>query len=231
MIDKLRLRFSKMGRAKYISHLDLMATMRRALLRAGIELKYSEGFNPHPYMSAALPLSVGSSSLCELMDIGVANNIYPDGLIGVANKIYPDGLPEVINNVLPDGLEVSEVYSPERKFSCIAWVGISGSLYYDVGAPQNVAEKLTARFSEEHIVISKKTKSGISDIDISPYIRDTYFSRSGEVTMSARISAQNPSINPDNLISALNGGYEALMPDFYNFTRTEIFDIDMNVFR
>jgi radical SAM-linked protein len=219
MSGKLRLRFGKAGRAKYISHLDLMSTMRRALLRAGIELKYSEGFNPHPYMSVALPLSVGSSSICELMDIGVANDI------------SPDGLPEAINPVLPDGLEVSEAYIPERKFSEIAWVGISGSLYYDAGTPQDIAEKLTARFSVEHIIISKKTKSGISDIDISPYIRDTCFSRPGEVVMSARISAQNPSINPDNLISALNGGYEALMPDFHDFTRIEIFDKDMNIFR
>ena len=219
MDGKIRLRFSKVGRAKYISHLDLMATMRRALLRAGIELKYSEGFNPHPYMSVALPLSVGCSSVCELMDIGVAIDV------------QTVGLPEAINNVLPDGLEVSEAYAPERKFNSIAWVGVSGYLYYDAGAPKNVVENLSARFSEEHIVILKKTKSGISDIDISPYIRDTYFSRPGEVTMSARISAQNPSINPDNLISALNGGYEALMPDFYDFTRTEIFDKDMNIFR
>ena len=44
-MDKLRLRFEKTGRAVYISHLDLMATMQRAFSRAGLELKYSEGFN------------------------------------------------------------------------------------------------------------------------------------------------------------------------------------------
>ena len=70
-MSKIRLLYSKTGKAKYISHLDLMATMRRALLRAGIELKYSEGFNPHPYMSVALPLPVGCSSICELIDIGI----------------------------------------------------------------------------------------------------------------------------------------------------------------
>ena len=50
-MDKLRLRFEKTGRAVYISHLDLMATMQRAFSRAGLELKYSEGFNPHPLIS------------------------------------------------------------------------------------------------------------------------------------------------------------------------------------
>ena len=50
-MDKLRLRFEKTGRAIYISHLDLMSTMQRAFARAELELKYSEGFNPHPLIS------------------------------------------------------------------------------------------------------------------------------------------------------------------------------------
>ena len=68
MSDKLRLRFEKTGRAVYISHLDLMHTMQRAFNRAGYRLKYSEGFNPHPQIAIALPLSVGMASLCEIMD-------------------------------------------------------------------------------------------------------------------------------------------------------------------
>ena len=67
-MDKLRLRFKKTGRAVYISHLDLMHTMQRAFSRAGYELRYSEGFNPHPQISIALPLSVGAGSVCEIMD-------------------------------------------------------------------------------------------------------------------------------------------------------------------
>ncbi|MBR0161183.1 MAG: DUF2344 domain-containing protein, partial [Oscillospiraceae bacterium] len=67
-MDKLRLRFEKTGRAVWISHLDLMTTMQRAFSRAGYELQYSEGFNPHPLISILLPLSVGAGSVCELMD-------------------------------------------------------------------------------------------------------------------------------------------------------------------
>jgi len=219
MSYKLRLRFSKTGRAKYISHLDLMATMRRALLRAGLDLKYSEGFNPHPYMSIALPLPIGSGSVCELMDVGTTADL------------HPDDLPGMINKVLPEGLEVISAYTSERKFSGIAWVEISGQLYYDTGAPPGAAERLAERFKEEHIVISKKTKRSMSDIDISPYIRSISFIQLDDVTMSARVSAQNPTINPENLISAIKDGNETLIPDFYSFTRTEVFDSDMNVFR
>ena len=67
-MDKLRLRFKKTGRAVYISHLDLMDTIQRAFSRAEYGLKYSEGFNPRPQISIALPLSVGTGSVCEVMD-------------------------------------------------------------------------------------------------------------------------------------------------------------------
>ena len=226
MGEKLRLRFSKLGRIKFISHLDLMATMRRALLRAGIALKYSEGFNPHPYMSVALPLSVGHESLCELMDVGFAE------------PIATDGLPANITAVLPEGLEIHEVYEPKRKFNEIAWVEIMGALYYDGGIPQDITGRLSERFSEESIIVSKKTKRGIADLDIAPFIRDIEFGCSDAGTeghsviqLSAKISAQNPTINPENLMSALDGKYCDLAPDFTGFRRLEVFDKEMNVFR
>ncbi len=66
-----RLLFSKTGRAKYISHLDLMRTFQRAFFRSGIQIRHTEGFNPHPFVSIALPLSVGYSSQCEILEFGL----------------------------------------------------------------------------------------------------------------------------------------------------------------
>ena len=63
-----RIIFRKEGRAKYISHLDLMRTMQRVFIRAGVQIKHTEGFNPHPYMAFALPLSVGMESDYEILD-------------------------------------------------------------------------------------------------------------------------------------------------------------------
>ena len=67
-MDKLRLRFEKTGRAVYISHLDLMHTMQRVFSRAGFELKYSEGFNPH-LSTAAEKVQYPSSLKIKLKDI------------------------------------------------------------------------------------------------------------------------------------------------------------------
>ena len=109
--------------------------------------------------------------------------------------------------------------------------GVSGSFVYDNGAPPRITEQLTARFTEKSIVVLKKTKRGMSDIDIAPFIRDLEFSEGDGITMTGKISAQNPSLNPENLIAALTGGHSGMKPDFAVFTRTEVFDEEMGIFR
>jgi len=218
-MTKIRLRYSKTGKAKYISHLDLMATMRRALLRAGVALKYSEGFNPHPYMSVALPLPVGCGSSCELMDVGLADGAW-----------YGD-LPGLVTAKLPEGLEVFEAYAPSRKFSEIAMIGISGAFHYDGGPPAGACERLSERFAAGTVVISKKTKRGVSDIDIAPHVRDISFFGDSTINMTARVSAKDPSINPGDILGALGSGFEALKPDYAAFARTELYDANMKIFR
>jgi len=221
-MTKVRLRYSKTGKAKYISHLDLMATMRRALLRANVELKYSEGFNPHPYISVALPLQVGCASTCELMDLGVTSD---------EAALFS---PESISAMLPEGIEVSEIYLPSRKFNDIKWITIRGLLHFDSGVPKDAVKSLTECLLAGSIVISKKTKSGVSDLDIAPFIKDILFSCENDntlITLTAKISAQNPSVSPDNIISALENDSECVEPDFASFTRMELLDSDMIIFR
>ena len=74
-MSKLRLLFEKQGTACYISHLDLMRTFQRLFLRGGIFVKHSQGFHPHPIMSILLPLPVGQSSCCELLDFEVESEV------------------------------------------------------------------------------------------------------------------------------------------------------------
>jgi radical SAM-linked protein len=258
MDGKIRLWFSKTGKAKYISHLDLMATMRRALRRAGIGLEYSKGFNPHPYMSVALPLPVGCESVCELMDFRPKEPSLPDTAM------------QALNASLPEGLEVTEAYAPQRKFSDIAWVGVKGTLFYvadcaDIGqqAIPQIAERISKILAQNSIVITKKTKRGESEMDITPFIRDARVhiasdangdqegddgyngnSRVGEtsgneaddsathkehtaIVVTAKLSAQNPSITPTDLMAALG----ELKPEYEVFARTQVFDANMIPFK
>ncbi len=219
-MEKLRLRFSKTGRAVYISHLDLMRTMQRSFLRAGIGLKYSEGFNPHAQMSFALPLSVGTASLCDVMDFKLAE------------FMEISEIPFRLNKALPEGIKALEVYEWESKPKNIKWLDVDGVFEYDTRPVPDMLQGLMDFYDRESIVIQKKTKSGISDSDIAPSIRSITFDDSiNRVLIKAVISAQEPTLNPEHLVNALNQLAPELSPDFAAFTRTQLYDADMNIFR
>lgn len=220
MSDKLRLRFEKTGRAVYISHLDLMHTMQRAFNRAGLPLKYSEGFNPHPQIAIALPLSVGTGSLCEIMDFK---------LKGEADL---KELPERLTAVMPEGIRVLEAYEPQRKVAELKWLQIEGRFDYDQRDPAEMAAALEDFYLQEAIVITKKTKRGMGETDIRPGIREIRFTpRENEVDIIAVLSAQEPTINPELLAEALRQLSPELAPDFAKFTRIETYDVGMQVYR
>lgn len=218
--EKLRLRFSKTGRAVYISHLDLMHTMQRAFSRAGFELKYSEGFNPHPSISIVLPLSVGASSICELMDFRLAA------------PAEPDEIPARLNRALPEGIEVIDCYEQSRKPAELKFLRVEGVFEYDERDKNCMAEELNRFFAADEIVIQKKTKRGIGQSDIKGAISSIEFCADTEgVKMKAVISAQEPTLNPELIADALRQKQPELAPDFAKFMRIETFDRDMAVYR
>ena len=92
MLKTVRIRFSKTGRAKYISHLDLNRAMIRALRRAEIPLWYTEGFNRHPYVTFAAPLSLGYEGLRECMDFRLEEDMPMEELVSRLNAVMPEGL-------------------------------------------------------------------------------------------------------------------------------------------
>lgn len=219
-MDKLRLRFKKTGRAVYISHLDLMHTMQRAFSRAGYELKYSEGFNPRPQISILLPLSVGAGSLCEIMDFRVKG------------EAELNELPQRLSAVLPEGIEVIEAYEQTRKPAELKWLEIESLFEYDGRDTAEMKAKLEGFFSQESIVISKKTKRGMGETDIRPAISGIAFAAAPEgVEVKAVVSAQEPTLNPELLAEALRQKAPELAPDFAKFTRIETYDGKMELYR
>ena len=219
---KLRLRFSKKGRAAYISHLDLMRTMQRVFLRAGCDcLKYSEGFNPHPVISILLPLGVGVGSECELMDFQLAR------------ETDLSELPARLTAAMPEGIEALGVYSGGRKARELKWLRVVGALEYDGRDAAAMQTRLTVFFGQKSIVIEKKTKRGMGQSDIAPAIREISFGAGAEgtVLLDAVLSAQEPTLNPEHLMGALRQLAPELAPDFAEFTRLEVYDSEMQVFR
>ncbi len=219
-MDKIRLRFKKTGRAIYISHLDLMHTMQRGFSRAGYELKYSEGFNPHPIISIILPLSVGCSSVCELMDFRLKQ------------ECRLDRLPVELTAVMPEGIEAIEAYEPLRKAAELKWLAIEGIFEYDNRSAADMAPELIKFFAQDEIIVPKKTKRGMGEFDVKSAIKEIAFNADGNnVKVNAVISAQEPTLNPELLTEALRLKAEEIAPDFAKYTRTETYDCDMTVYR
>jgi len=189
-----------------------MSTMQRSFRRAGIKLKYSEGFNPHPYISVALPLSVGYESSCELIDVALAEPVMPD--ISVIK--------------LPEGITLLDAYIHESKFNDIVWVEVNGKLHYNYSVPKSIVYELENCLNRDSIIISKRTKRSHKDLDIAPYIKDVMFSKADDISFRAKISAQNPTINADDLVNAFD---DKLKPDHISMRRIEIYDTSMIVFK
>lgn len=218
---RTRVLFSKTGRAKYISHLDLLRTFQRVFLRAGVKLRHTEGFNPHPYMTFALPLSVGCESVCEMLDFDLEES----GEL--------DRLPELLNRMMPEGLKVIKAYQPNKKFTDIVWLEIEGSLIYDEGVREDTVDALKALFDKKELVISKKSKKGYSDTDIISCIDSIHFSKIGgnEISLHAVVTAQNPSLNPEHLMTAVRVHLPSNAPDYASFRRVEVYDTNHDIYR
>jgi radical SAM-linked protein len=217
---KKRLLFEKTGRAKYISHLDLLRTFQRMFRRADIELRHTEGFNPHPYMAFALPLSVGAESVCELLDTELMA------------AITDEAIPALLNETAPEGIRILRAYTPETKFADIKWLEVEGRLSYDSGVSDSI-NALTGFFKAPALMVLKKTKKGIGDFDLIPAIFSIGFEEktNKEINVRAVISAQAPSLNPELLITAIQTHLPSCLPDFASFKRLEVYTPDHSVFR
>jgi radical SAM-linked protein len=101
-MNKYVVRFYKGGNIRYISHLDLMRLFKRAFKRAGIKLQYSLGFNPHPKISFAQPLSLGYTSSSEYMEFETQLAYSTDLIIEKLNSLMPEGLGILSCEKLPD---------------------------------------------------------------------------------------------------------------------------------
>ena len=127
-----RLLFEKTGDAVYLSHLDLMRVFQRAFKRADIMIWHSQGFSPRAYVSIALPLPVGSESVCEILDFEIQ-----DGSVDLAK------LPALLNRTMPAGIRVLEAYESAVKIKHLTRLRAQITLEYDRGVPEQAERTIT----------------------------------------------------------------------------------------
>ena len=213
--------FEKTGNARYISHLDLMRLFQRAFKRAGLPLTHTQGFNPRPSVSIALPLSLGVESRCELLDFDLEV------------PLDCDEIREKLNASLVEGVFVREVYEQGEKIKNLALLQSRLVLEYDRQIPNDITEQLQNLFSRPELIVEKKGKNGMTQQDIIPLLRRLELNRISdrEVEMIALHCCQNPALNPMQLSAAIGKYLPELSPDYVRCVRQEIFDVNETIFR
>ncbi|MDD5863521.1 MAG: TIGR03936 family radical SAM-associated protein [Firmicutes bacterium] len=213
--------FEKTGSAIYLSHLDLMRLFQRAFKRAGLPLTHTQGFNPRPSVSIALPLSLGVESRCELLDFALETD-----------EFSPEQIRDRLNAALVEGVRVLSVYDSGRKIRELCYLDCALTLEYDAGVPAKAAERIDALFSQENVTVEKKGKNGVTEQNIIPMIRSLTVSEDADsLELHARVCCQNPTLNPVLLGTAIIKYLPELTPDFIRCRRVEIYDTKETIFR
>lgn len=217
-MKNVRVFYNKTGRLKYVSHLDMNRVFMRFVRRAGIPIWYTEGFNPHPKINFALPLSLGFESECESVDIRLEDDNYPC-----------DEVAKKLSAVMPEGLSVTGAADPVMKVGDIAYAR------FEITA--EFPEKTDEFFGRDSIIAEKKAKkkkgarrnapAETKTVDIKPLIKE--WSLNGNV-LTLVLCAGNDNLNPTLVLESLSAFCgEEINPS--QIVRKAMYNSSMELFR
>jgi radical SAM-linked protein len=222
----LRVKFFKKGALQYISHLDLVRTVMKIIVRADLPLWYSMGYNTKPKVVFAAPLSIGTESECEYMDVRLTERISAD-----------DAMRRLNANMAPE-MQAIECYYPESKLPELKW------FEYDISidtrnSSEALAQKCRDILAGDTLEITKKGKSGEEKtVDIKPFVKSFDIVYDGSnINISCVLCADQSSfLNPEHIIKLLrkNVGIlssEDVASEGYSIKRIAAYFSDMTPFR
>lgn len=219
-MKNVRIWFKKDYECRYISHLDLNRCMLRALHKSKLPIWHTEGFNPHPFVTFPLPLSLGFRGTNECMDVKLEDDDYS----------YEEIITK-LNNCLPKGLRFFNVTEPVMKAGEIAYANFTLKISYDKISSDKICSHLKDLFALKKIEIEKKSKKGIKIIDIKPGIKSYEVAENSDFAeLNIILSAGSiDNINPNLIISALEKYFSESY--YVDITRNELYNSDMELFR
>ena len=153
----VRMSFEKTGMAKFISHLDTVRCITRAMKRANVPIWFTEGFNPHAFLTFAMPLSLGFESLCETVDFRLMEEVDLEELV------------TRLNNALPVDITVKEIYVYETSPNDIRWAEYKIIFNNPDNALLETAEK---KLLSNEIIVEKKAKQGRKKVNKEVNIKE-----------------------------------------------------------
>ena len=199
----VRMKFSKKGRLRYISHLDLQRTMKSVFARSGLPIWYTEGFNPHAKMVFSLPIPLGAESECEYLDFRLTKDL-------PLNEVA-----ETMSRSMTDELAVVKIYKPTKsKLSDIKYCT------YDIFPEKPVDLSILDR---DRIIIMKRSKRGEKETDIKPLIK--FAGITDDDVLRATLSTDSENYLRPDVFAELLGAPDA------KIIKTGAFFEDMRPFR
>lgn len=210
-MSKRRLKFSKTGMGKYISHLDLLRAFTRAITRAELPVRYTQGFNPHQIITFSLPLPIGVTSETEFVDIDFEETTQNPEIM------------DKLNQNLPPDIRILSVGELLHSANDIAFA----SYEIELKSPSDIdKEKLYGFFKKSEIPVIKKTKKGDKEVNLCEYIKSVQINKvtARDIRMTAVLSAGGTmNIKPDIMIFALEKELNTGEFDEVYIHRTKIF--------
>ncbi len=213
-MKNVRVFYKKKGRMKFISHLDMNRFMIRVLYKSGLPIWFTEGFNPHPYLTFALPLSLGFESDYEIMDIRVNDD-----------NLSNEEIMSAIYSVCPEYIEIFKVAEPVLKAGKVAFAEFK--ITFDAES-EAFFNSLSNFLSKESYICTKTTKKGkLKEIDIMPKIKK--WAIEGNVLNIILPAGSDDNVNPTLVLDAF---FEDSAEEycFYDIIRTKILDLELNLF-
>ena len=209
---RVRIKFAKKESVKYLGHLDIMRFFQRCFNRAEVKMEYSEGYNPHQKMSFAQPLGVGIISRGEYLDAEIASGQDLEDICRRLNDVCGDGF-EVLNaKAVEEGakkamaaLQFASYEVDVRRLTAVAadlgQTDVENSAVNLEEFDSVVNRAISELLSEDHIMVSKTTKSGTREVDIRPQIVELS-EKDGNVKMKVTAGSDN-NLKPDTLLASI----------------------------
>jgi radical SAM-linked protein len=186
-VQRIRIRYAKRGRLRFTSHRDFSRAFERAVFRARIPMAYSSGFNPHPRISYAGAAPTGSASEAEYLELALAQEVDPAGVMAELDRALPDGL-DVLEAVVSPGGSLADRLTASR------W-------RIDTAAePDALAAAAAAFLAEESVTVERMTKKGMREFDCRAAV--VFLAAEGS-SLELVLRHLEPAVRPDDVLRGL----------------------------
>ncbi len=212
-MSKYRFCYSQGDEVKFISHLDFLRTVVRIFRRANLPVKYSEGFNPHMVMTIGLPLSVGTTTVCDCLEAEFTEETDTSSVLQKINEVCPRG-------IIFTGVKKAEGLTPLHLIS---------SALYSASFTTDKTVDLAEYIGAPCVMTEKKSKRKINEVNIKDFIKDITVQSSDGInhTLTMHINAGNTSnLKPELVVKSMADFYGADITNI-NIERKEIYFEDM----